>query len=124
MPDLTSMIDLNDSDILKLEKVVLLLNERQGKSLPLDSFRRECVERFEDAGFRVDVKVYETNTVGVYAFDLEIKDRYEGEFDPDKQVHEVTKDILELGTGGVLKTEQTSSGLHVVGGKSHAGHNH
>ncbi len=113
----SSLIDLNDSEILKLEKVIEKLNEKQGSAVPLEAFRRDCVGRFEDAGFRVDVKVYDTNVVGVFAFDIEIQDRYEGQFDPDRQVWEATSDILELGEGGVIKTEKTSSGIHVVGGK-------
>ena len=98
-----SLIELNDSDILRLEAVVKILNERQGKSLPLDAFRRECIERFAEAGFKVDVKTYETNQPGLYGFEIEIQDRYEGEFDPDQMVYEATNDVLDLGDGGVIK---------------------
>lgn len=104
MSDLTSMIELNDSDILKIESVVKILNDRQGKVLNLDAFRREAEERFADAGFKVTVKTYQTNQDGLYAFDIEINDRLEGQFDPDQMVHEATNDLLELGTGGVIKS--------------------
>jgi hypothetical protein len=104
MSDLTSMIELNDSDILRIESVVKILNDRQGKVLNMDAFRRESEERFADAGFRVTVKCYTTNQEGLYAFDIEINDRLEGQFDPDQMVHEATNDVLELGTGGVIKS--------------------
>jgi hypothetical protein len=119
-----TFFDLNDSELLRLEEVVKVLNQRQGKSLSIEAFRKEAIERFAIAGFKVDVKTYTTTEPGVYAFDIDVQDRYEGEFDPERQVHEVTNDLLELGTKGTIKTEQTSSGLHVVGGKSHAGHKH
>ena len=111
--NVTSMVELNDSDILRLEGVFRRLQERQGQSLNLDAFRREMVERFYDVGFRVDVKVWSTNVEGVYSFDIEIQERIEGKFDPDRQVHEVTNDLLGLGTGGVIKSEVTPSGLIV-----------
>lgn len=105
MSDVTSQImDLNDADILKIEQVVKILNERQGKVLNLDAFRREAIERFAEAGFKVDVKTYDTNQQGLYAFEIDIQDRYEGQFDPDQMVHEATNDLLELGTGGVIKS--------------------
>ena len=104
MSDLTSMIELNDSDILRIESVVKILNDRQGKVLNLDAFRREAEERFAEAGFKVTVKAYTTNQEGLYAFDIDINDRLEGEFDPDQMVHEATNDILDLGTGGVIKS--------------------
>ena len=104
MSDLTSMIELNDSDILRIESVVKILNDRQGKVLNLDAFRREAEERFAEAGFKVTVKTYTTNQDGLYAFDIEINDRLEGKFDPDQMVFETTRDILDLGTGGVIKS--------------------
>lgn len=104
MSDLTSMIELNDADLLRIEAVVKILNARQGKSLNLDAFAREAEERFADAGFKVTVKTYETTQKGLYAFDIEINDRLEGQFDPDQMVYEATHDVLELGTGGVIKS--------------------
>ena len=104
MSDLTSMIELNDSDILKIEAVVKILNDRQGKVLSLDAFAREAEERFAEAGYKVTVKTFTTNQEGLYAFDIEINDRLAGQFDPDQMVYEATKDILELGEGGVIKS--------------------
>lgn len=104
MSDLTSMIELTDSDLLKIEGVVKILNARQGKRLNLDAFAREATERFADAGFKATVKTYDTTQQGLYAFDIEINDRLEGQFDPDQMVYEATHDILDLGEGGVIKS--------------------
>lgn len=97
--------DLNDADILALEKVVNILNAKQGKILNLDAFQREAKERFFNAGFRVDVKVYTTNQDRTHAFDIEILERLEGEFDPDQMVYEATNDILDIGEKGVISTK-------------------
>jgi len=115
-----SFIDLHDSDILQMEKVLKLLRKRQGENVPLESFRKEVVDRFAEIGFKVSVQVFETNVPGVYAFDFDITDRLEGEFDPNQQAWEATHDVLELGEGGVIKTD---GGLHIVDGKGH-GHKH
>lgn len=104
MSELTSMIELNDSDILKIESVVKILNDRQGKVLNLEAFRTEAFERFAEAGYRVTVKAYTTNQEGLYAFDIEINDRLEGEFDPDQMVYEATNDVLNIGEKGVIKS--------------------
>lgn len=107
MSDVSSMIDLNDSDILALEGVLQKLNEKQGKVLSLEGFRKEAIERFAEAGFRVEVFAYEAETHGgqpLVAWKMEIRERLEGKFDPDKMVHETVSDILGLGTGGVIKT--------------------
>lgn len=107
--DISSLVDLNDSDILRLEKVVRLLNDRVGSRLPLEAFRKEIVERFGEAGFKVDVKVWTTGREGLYAFDIEIQERLEGQFDPEKMMHEVQHDLLGLGTGGVIGADGTLS---------------
>jgi hypothetical protein len=114
--DLSSLIDLNDSDILTIERVVQRLNAKQGQRMSMDGFRREAIDRFADAGFKVNVRAYTTNQEGLYAFDIEIAERLEGQFDPDQMVYEATRDVLDLGEGGVIKT----GGLTVIeGGKSH-----
>lgn len=113
--ELTSQIEINDSDVLKIEPVLQVLNSRQGKRTDLESFRKEIMERFGAIGFGVDVKVFEAETHGhemIYVFKIEIQKRLSGQFDPDQQVAEVTKDILDLGTGGVIST----SGLWVPPG--------
>lgn len=124
MGDVTSQIpDLHDSEIARMGEVIAKLNHFQGRSLNLEAFRRSIVERFQDIGFKVDVKVWDTNQDGLFAFDVEIIDRLEGSFDPDRQVFEVTNDLLGLGDKGVIKTKQDASGLHAVNGHGH-GHSH
>lgn len=102
--EVTSTIDLLDSDIIRIEKVLAALNAMRGKTVPLESFRREILDRFEQIGLGVDVKVWETNLVSVFLFDIEINRRYEA-FDPERMVHEVTNDLLDLGDGGVINTK-------------------
>lgn len=122
---MSSNIEIMDSEIIRIEAVLKKLNEKQGKGgVNQEAFRKEIIERFAEAGFKVDVKWYTTNVEGVYMPEIDIIDRIEGEFDPDQMVHEVTNDLLGLGEGGVLKTQTTASGLHVVGGKGHGHHHH
>lgn len=123
MNDLSSLIELNDSEIEKVEVAVNALIERQWKhGVNLEAFRREAIERVAEVGFKLNVEVWTTNQEGLYAFDLIIVDRLSGEFDPDKQVHEVTNDLLGLNEGGVIKTK---GGLHLLPGGSHGhGHSH
>lgn len=104
--ELTSQIELYDHEILKIEKHALKpLNDKQGKVLNLEAFRREIIQRFEDIGFIVDVKVWDTTQASTYWFDIDIVDRIERiVFDHDRQVHEVTHDLLDLGEGGVIKS--------------------
>lgn len=103
-------LNLYDEDILKLEKVFDWVKQRQHQRMDLEDFRRNAIERFYDAGFKVNVKVYDTNEDGVYAFDFEILDRVDREeqFDFDKQVHQVVNNLLELPDqdGGWIKTDE------------------
>lgn len=104
--DITKTLDIHDSEILEIEKVLSMLKARTAQgSLEYDSFQREIKERFYEIGFVVDVLWYETNMAEVKMPEIVIKGRAQGEyvFDRDRQVHEVTNDILDLGTGGVIK---------------------
>ena len=114
--NIDTLIELNDSDILRLESVQRILNDRLGARLNLEAFRKEILERFAEVGFKVDVKAWTTQTPGIYAFDIEIQERLAGQFDPDQMVHEAVNDILNLGDGGVIKTD---SGLLVSGDYKH-----
>ncbi len=92
------MIDLYDSEILAAEKVLEALNEKSGKAVPLEAFRKEIIGRFEEIGLVVDPKVW-TSALGegIFEFEIEIQGRTEPRaFDYDRQVHEVTNDILDL----------------------------
>lgn len=103
------MIDILDSEILKLEKVTSWMQEQQKKGgVDLDAFRREAIHRFHEQGFIVDVLVYETNLTDVYAFEPVVKGRVEEKpFDFDQMSHEVVNNLLELPDQdkGVIKAD-------------------
>lgn len=119
--ELTSMIDLNDRDILTIEKVAQRLNQKQRQHMDIDAFVREVEGRFADVGFKVGVQVWTTDQAGLFAFDIEIQDRLEGEFDHERMQHEVQNDLLGINGGKSLlkpkntqmKGQQTPSGLWV-----------
>lgn len=100
---LNSLIDLYDSDFLKIESVVKRLNESVGKPRQMEGFRKEIIERFQEQGFVVGVKCWSTVQEGVYAFDIEITDRCEplrSGFDHTQQAWEVQNDVLGFGEAG------------------------
>lgn len=111
MSSLESSIELHDSDIIRIERVVKHLNDKQSKVVNLDAFQREARERFQDEGFVVDVKCYTTNVEGIYAFDLDITGRCESViFDTERQRHEVVNDLLGLDPsmkGHVIKVQNS-----------------
>lgn len=115
MSELSTLIELNDSDLLRIEKAVIAINDKQRRVVNLEAFRKEIVERFGLEGFKVNVKTYTTSQDGLYAFDIEIVERLEGQFDPDKMVYEATNDVLDLGEGGVIN----SKGLITPSGVKH-----
>lgn len=121
MSDLTSEIELLDSEVLQVEGVLKALQEKQRKRVPLEDFRKEAIERFAGIGLKLEVKVFETNQEGVFAFDFIIVDRMEPvEFDRERQAHEVVNDLLGIEPsrkGEVIKPTSTS-GLIIPG------HNH
>lgn len=105
------MIDLNDEDILRIEKGPFAwMRSRQRTSMSLEDFRRTAENKFMDVGFRATVKAYETIQEGVYAFDVEINGRTADAkaFDPDQLAWEVRNNVLELPDKqeGVIKTDQ------------------
>lgn len=105
------MIDLNDSEILLIEKGPLAYIEKhQGTHIDLENFRRAVVDQFGEIGFQANLKAYETNMPECYAFDVEIIGRVPGSrtFDPDRQVHEVVHNILKLPDQqeGFIKTDK------------------
>jgi hypothetical protein len=96
--NITSNIMLNDSDIIKLEKgPVAWANARVGSRRDVDQFTKDLAEQINKCGFTCEVKVFDTNQEETYGFEIEINGRTAGSvFDPDKQVHEVTHNLLEL----------------------------
>lgn len=133
--EVTSLIDLYDHEVDWIDRRIMpAIARHQKTSRDLEAFRREVMERFAEPepvtllndgkgpesryqGLDVRVNVYETNHAGVYWFEFSIQGRMDKghEFDHDRQVHEVTNDLLGLGDGGVIK----ESGLHLPGPHSH-----
>lgn len=102
--------NLYDSDILAIEKGPMAWMQTQQRSRRhLDDFVRGAKEKFAEIGFNANIKTYDTNEDGTFAFEVEILGRLENRaFDYDRQVHEVTNNILELPdqAGGVIKTDE------------------
>lgn len=91
------MIELNDHEILKLEKISKWAESQAGSRRDIDQFTKDIRERINHIGLEAEVKVMETDQEGVYAFEVEINGRVGGSvFDPDRQVHEVTSNLLDL----------------------------
>lgn len=124
----TAPPEIADSEILEIERVLTTLNQRAlDKSHSFEAFEREIKERFEDVGFVVAVSWYEFGREGQVGAvpnaampEITITDRCERKpFDHDRQVHEVTSNILGLpGQEGVIKTN-TSGMNRLVKGHKH-----
>lgn len=107
--DFKSQIELNDSDILRIEKGPwTYMREKQKTRMEIEDFRRTVIDKFRDIGFEADLLVYSTDVPDVYAFEVVVKKRLGDEFDPDRQVHEVVNNFLELPdqAGGWIKTDE------------------
>lgn len=105
--DLTQGFQLYDHEIVAVEKVALKLRERAGLPRTLDDFDREIRQRYEDIGLVVKVNWWSTNVEGTFMPEVEVVGRTEKhEFDHDEMVHEVTNDLLGLGTEGVIKSDK------------------
>ena len=136
MSDITTQIDVYDSEIPGIECVIerwkadwttRAVNLENARKALIESFaetRQKCTsgpggaeEVHRHHGYVVDVLIWSTNVEGVIIPEIVIKDRVERiDHDPDRMVHEVTNDVLGLGEGGVIKTEglaQTKSGLFI-----------
>lgn len=101
-------LQLLDSEILKVESVLVALNRKAANGrINIDAFDKEIVDRFLNAGFIVKVDWYHTNVPEVYLPEITIQARTEvqndGLFDHERMQAEVQTDILDLGTGGTVK---------------------
>lgn len=107
MSDLTSSINLYDSEIDTIHRIIEALRRRASGPVSYQAFQDEVIQRFHDAGFKADVRWYETDQEGVLMPEIQIMDRIDPNFvwDPDRQVHEVTGDLLNLGEGGVISSK-------------------
>lgn len=137
-------IELYDSDILVIEKIWDKLRERhqqQRRNYP--AFEQEVRERFAEAGFLIHVNWFGYEIGGERQEgampEITVTGRTEKqEFDHDKQVHEVTGNILELPgqeAGEVIRTDRGDAfktfreehgNAHSHGGHAHnhGGHTH
>jgi hypothetical protein len=96
-------IDLYDSDLIKMEDVVAVLNRKVGTRTSIEAFDKEIKERMAEAGYLVDVKWNEFAKGGKKVEDgamptIEVIGRVEveKEFDHDKLAHEIRDNILNL----------------------------
>jgi hypothetical protein len=89
--------DINDSEILAIEKGPwAYMRSKQKNRMELEDFRRTVIDKFAEIGFKADVVAYTSNVPDVYIFEVVVRERLRGDFDPDRQVHEVVNNILEL----------------------------
>lgn len=119
--EVNSTIDLYDHEIPLIEGVLDRLNANVGKvhdnvTEEALRFKGEIEERFAEIGLLVGVMmVPEQVDARIISPHITINGRMEDhEFDHDRQVHEVTNDILGIAPdgGGVIKTK---SGLILPG---------
>jgi hypothetical protein len=122
-------LDIYDSEMLKIEEVLQAIQNRRGsrQRQDLGDFDLFIREAFHKIGFIADVKWYDTNIPDVKAPDIEIVGRVDENFvfDRDRQVHEVTNDLLGLGEGGVIKTTNEDMKNLMKQAEAHGhGHSH
>lgn len=103
-------VEVNDADILAMEEGPwAYMRSMQFKRMDVEDFRKTVIAKFADIGFRATVNAYTTDAgVDVYAFEVVVHDRLGGQFDPDRMVHEVVKNVLELPDqeGGWINTDE------------------
>ncbi len=103
MTDVQVNFEPYDHEILAIEKVPDELGKKVGTVAPLESFRKECIDRFAEAGIVATVVWYTDNktTNGseeVFSPIIYLNGRTDEhhEFDYDRQVFEVRNDILDI----------------------------
>lgn len=104
-PQDTGIVDILDSEVIAIEQVYLILQGRTAVSRRYEAFDREIHQRFNEIGFIVDVKWFETDQRDVQNPEITVIGRIDGpaEFDHDQMRHEIVHDVLDLGVGGVIK---------------------
>lgn len=127
-----TLIQLYDSDIIEIEKVLEALNKRKGQRTDYERWTHEVKERFHRIGLSVSVRWYEAGVEradgslekieGTLIPEIVVTGRVEKHtFDHDRMSHEVQSDLLELGTGGKLKVtaEDARKALETFRGHKH-----
>jgi len=114
----SSEVNLYDTEILAVEKVLDKLNERRQKTsrMSYEAFGDEARNRFHEIGLVASVRWYEAGVEqpdgtlkkveGTLIPEIVIKARTDSktfQFDHERMQHEVQSDILQLGTGGKVK---------------------
>jgi hypothetical protein len=132
-----SVLEVLDSEVDEITKILSVLQDRARlKAHNYEAFEREIRSRFEDIGFAVDVNWHSYAVGGVVQAgsampEVTVTGRLSS-FDPDRQVWEVTQNILELpgqDKGEVIRTDQGDAfkkfraGGGMDHGRSH-GHGH
>lgn len=118
---LDAEIDLYDSEVISIKGVIAALNQtRQTKDTSVEGWRREIIQRFEDIGLKVRVILHEIEQVeigtgvreGQILTDITIVGRLDemkvGQFDHDRQRHEVRSNILGVNQPGLSGKISTS----------------
>ena len=104
-----TLVDLLDSDILVIEGVLKRIHADTHHARDMEGFRKEVVERFGIAGFRVRCDVYTSNIPGVFVPEITIEDKTSDAtvFDHDRMTWEVQQDILGISTPGAITPNGT-----------------
>lgn len=113
----TNVLDLYDTEVLKIEGVHLALQARaRSKQLNFGDFEREIRERFAEIGFTVDVNWYRFSVNGAEQENAAMPEvTITGRtapvaFDHDRRVHEAVHNVLELpGQEGWIKTSDAAA---------------
>lgn len=131
---MSDMLDILDSEMKEVLGVLALLRARaSAKKHNYKDFEREIKGRFAEIGFLVEVSWYEFGmedqvgaVPGAAMPEVTITGRTERkEFDRDRQVHEVTSNVLGLPAedAGVIKTDPDTL-KRFLGGQGGHGHGH
>jgi hypothetical protein len=119
-------VEIYDHELIAIDKgPVAWMASKQGSRMPLEEFVRTAEGKFTELGFRARVKAFETTEDGTYAFEVEIEGRVEDHaFDFDRQVHEVTRNILdEPGVErGFINTAKAMAEFRANNPDAHKGH--
>lgn len=112
----SSQVNLYDSEIIEVEKILEKLNKRRVSRTSYEAFTDEIKSRFHEIGLVASVLWYEAGEEqpdgslkkieGVLIPEILIKARTDAKtftFDHDRMQHEVQSDLLQLGTVGKIK---------------------
>jgi hypothetical protein len=117
----TAQGDILDSEILQLEGIFEnMLTRYSARAFNKEEFEREAKERVHTQlglaitiSWKAEWDRVAARFTGRQIPDIQIAGRVEKKiFDHDQKVHEVTRDILDLGTQGVIASEEPARGGH------------